>query len=56
MKVIVFIIAFELALPSLSLTAQIVQKNRVIVLSDIEAEPDDIESFVHLVLYSICLT
>lgn len=35
-----------------SLSAQPSEKHRLIVLSDIEAEPDDIESFVRLVLYS----
>ena len=32
--------------------AQLDQKNRVIILSDIEAEPDDTQSFVRLMLYS----
>jgi len=27
-------------------------KNRVIILSDIEADPDDAQSFVHLLLYA----
>lgn len=36
----------------LSLSAQENQKNRLIVLSDIEAEVDDTESFVRLLLYS----
>ncbi|MRX63570.1 nucleoside hydrolase-like domain-containing protein [Maribacter luteus] len=35
-----------------SLTAQTPQKNRVIILSDIEADPDDTQSFVRLLLYS----
>ncbi|MFZ5941769.1 MAG: nucleoside hydrolase-like domain-containing protein [Bacteroidota bacterium] len=34
------------------LTAQAEQKNRLIVLSDIEADPDDTQSFVRLLLYS----
>ncbi|MEQ8811657.1 MAG: DUF1593 domain-containing protein [Imperialibacter sp.] len=34
------------------LFGQPMQKHRVVILSDIEAEPDDIESFVRLVLYS----
>ncbi len=37
---------------SLSLTAQPQPKQRLLVLSDIEAEPDDIESFVRLLVYS----
>jgi hypothetical protein len=32
--------------------AQYIAKNRVIVLSDIEADPDDAQSFVRLLLYS----
>jgi hypothetical protein len=48
-SVIVFCLVFFLH----SLSAQPNQKkHRLIVLSDIEAEPDDIESFVRLVLYS----
>ena len=35
-----------------ALFSQAIQKNRVIVLSDIEADPDDTESFVRLLLYS----
>jgi hypothetical protein len=35
-----------------SLYAQALQKNRVIILSDIEADPDDTQSFVRLLLYS----
>ena len=34
------------------LSGQSNPKHRLLVLSDIEAEPDDIESFVRLVLYS----
>ncbi len=37
---------------SFSLLAQSLPKHRLLVLSDIEAEPDDIESFVRLLLYS----
>ena len=37
---------------SISLYAQQIQKHRVIVLSDIEAEVDDTESFIRLLLYS----
>lgn len=39
----------SLALP---LNSQEVQKNRVIILTDVENEPDDSESLVRLVLYS----
>jgi len=48
------IIAFLLVLVGLSqfVMAQPLQKNRLIILSDIEAEVDDTESFVRLVLYS----
>jgi hypothetical protein len=35
-----------------SVFAQTTQKHRVIILSDIEADPDDTESFVRLLLYS----
>jgi len=35
-----------------SVTAQTTQKNRVIILSDIEADPDDTQSFVRLFLYA----
>lgn len=35
-----------------TLKAQLPQKHRVIILSDIEADPDDTESFVRLLLYS----
>jgi hypothetical protein len=46
------VIAFFLVFFLQTLSAQPNQKHRLIVLSDIEAEPDDIESFVRLVLYS----
>ncbi len=36
----------------LSLNAQTIEKNRVIVLTDIEADPDDTQSLVRLFLYS----
>jgi len=41
-----------LMLVSTSVPAQVKQKNRVIILSDIEADPDDTQSFVRLLLYS----
>lgn len=37
---------------SMSLLAQTQPKQRLLVLSDIEAEPDDIESFVRLLVYA----
>jgi len=37
---------------SCSALAQTIQKNRVIVLTDIEADPDDTQSLVRLLLYS----
>lgn len=46
------IIIFSVIVFSHNLIAQSNQKHRVIILSDIEAEPDDTESFVRLVLYS----
>jgi hypothetical protein len=47
-SLLLFLFVFALK----SISAQPTQKHRVIILSDIEAEPDDIESFVRLVLYS----
>jgi hypothetical protein len=52
MKTILILILFPLALISHGLCAQSNQQHRVIILSDIEAEPDDTESFVRLMLYS----
>jgi hypothetical protein len=52
MKTIFFLILFSLILVSHSLRAQPNQKNRVIVLTDIGADPDDSESMVRLLLYS----
>ncbi len=37
---------------SISVIGQVAQKNRVIVLTDIEADPDDTQSLVRLLLYS----
>lgn len=37
---------------STGLKAQIVEKNRVIILTDIEADPDDTQSLVRLLLYA----
>ena len=46
------LIVFALILCSQSVFAQPYQKNRVIILSDIEADPDDTQSLVRLLLYS----
>ena len=35
-----------------SLYGQLIQKNRAIILTDIEADPDDTQSMVRLLLYS----
>src|SRR5688572_1600390 len=40
------------AICSSSVLAQTIQKNRVIILTDIEADPDDTQSMVRLLLYS----
>jgi hypothetical protein len=52
MNKIFSIIFFLVVMLSHNATAQSDKKHRVIILSDIEAEPDDIESFVRLILYS----
>lgn len=41
-----------IVLPFSSLFGQIIKKNRVIILTDIEADPDDTQSLVRLFLYS----
>lgn len=47
------ILSFSFFLAFLStFYAQKSHKNRVIILSDIEADPDDTQSFVHLFLYA----
>ena len=51
MKIFYFFISFCLVCQTQSL-AQSDQKNRVIVLTDIEADPDDTQSLVRLLLYS----
>lgn len=51
MKRLIFILAFGLVFFSRS-PAQDVQKHRVIILTDIEADPDDTQSMVRLLLYS----
>ncbi len=50
MRNLVFILLFSLVFSSLSGRSN--QKNQVIILSDIEADPDDTQSFVRLLLYS----
>lgn len=53
MKKTVFVFTFCLLMfCSNSLFAQVLQQHRLIVLSDIEAEVDDTESFIRLLLYS----
>ena len=53
MKKALFVFTFcSLLFCSNSLGAQVVQKYRLIVLSDIESEVDDTESFIRLLLYS----
>ena len=53
MKKSLFFLAFwYFTFSSNSLLAQAIQKHRVIVLSDIEAEVDDTESFIRLLLYT----
>lgn len=53
MKKALFVFTFcSLMFCSNSLFAQVLQKYRLIVLSDIEAEVDDTESFIRLLLYS----
>jgi hypothetical protein len=52
MKILFSLIAFSLVFYSPSLVAQTIQKNRVLVLTDIEADPDDKQSLVRLLLYS----
>jgi len=50
MRIIIFFVLFYLTLNSLY--GQNSQKNRVIILTDIEADPDDTQSLVRLFLYS----
>ncbi len=52
MKIIHSLFFFQLMFISISLYAQTYQKSRLIILSDIEAEVDDTESFIRLLLYS----
>ncbi|MBN1926118.1 MAG: DUF1593 domain-containing protein, partial [Prolixibacteraceae bacterium] len=50
MKTIILLILFSLAFHFLP--GQDIQKNRVLVLTDIEADPDDTQSLVRLLIYS----
>ncbi len=52
MKTTFTLIGVFLILCFQSLYSQIDQKNRVIILTDIEADPDDTQSLVRLLLYS----
>ena len=52
MKTTIALIFISLILCCQAIFAQPNQKNRVIILSDIEADPDDTQSFVRLLLYA----
>ncbi len=52
MKPFIYLIIFSLILHLPSISAQVNQKNRAIILTDIGADPDDSESMVRLLLYS----
>ena len=52
MRTVLFLMILFLLFNLQSLFAQNNQKNRVIVLTDIEADPDDTQSLVRLLLYS----
>ncbi len=52
MRTFVYLFVISLTLISHSLYSQAIQKNRVIILTDIEADPDDTQSLVRLLLYS----
>ncbi len=52
MRTIFILIVLVLILSPQFLFAQATQKNRVIILTDIEADPDDTQSLVRLLLYS----
>ncbi len=51
-KTVIALIGAFLILYFQSLYSQIDQKNRVIILTDIEADPDDTQSMIRLLLYS----
>ena len=52
MRTILSLLLFSLILSSHTFCTQGDQKNRLIILTDIEADPDDTESMVRLLLYS----
>jgi hypothetical protein len=52
MKNIFTLIFILLIISCQSQFAQVIQKNRAVILTDIEADPDDTESMVRLLLYS----
>src|SRR4030042_2439252 len=52
MKNILMLIFILISLPFQLLCAHTNQKHRVIILTDIEADPDDTQSLVRLLLYS----
>jgi 5S rRNA maturation endonuclease (ribonuclease M5) len=49
---IIILILISIVLSCQSIYSQVNQKNRVIVLTDIEADPDDSQSMIRLLLYS----
>jgi len=52
MRQLIFLIIFTIILSFQSVFPQESQKHRVIILTDIEADPDDTQSLVRLLLYS----
>ena len=52
MRILFALLALATLAPSLHLSADSPQKQRVVILTDIEADPDDKESLVRLLLYS----
>jgi hypothetical protein len=50
MRTCILVLAFSLT--CCSLFGQMIRKNRVIILTDIEADPDDTQSLIRLLLYS----
>lgn len=52
MRNVLFLFFLALALSPQSLLAQESQKHRLLVLTDIEADPDDTQSLIRLLLYS----
>src|SRR3990172_5764545 len=52
MRITFALIFISMMLSYQSLSAQVNQKNRAIILTDIEADPDDTQSLIRLLLYS----